>query len=107
MKLSIRTLYLYLFSFVGLLIVVFGSISLIDLGIKTFIFPDADRYDIYYESQPKMEGVEQPTKEELEARQAKESTRQKQRQLSNSIAMILVGTPLYLYHWRTLQKEDK
>jgi len=40
---NIRTLYLYLFSFVGLLILIIGSIQLIDLGLKVFIFTDADR----------------------------------------------------------------
>jgi hypothetical protein len=47
MKFSIRLLYLYLFSFVGLLIVVIGGIQMVDLGIKTFVFKDADKYENY------------------------------------------------------------
>ena len=38
MKFSLRLLYLYLFSFVGLLITVIGSIQIIDLGLKTYVF---------------------------------------------------------------------
>jgi len=104
MKFSIRILYLYLFSFVGLLIIVIGSIRLVDLGIKTFIFKDSDKYEIY---PVKIEGEEVESVEVQEARQKRESKRQKQRELSGSISMILVGVPLYLYHWRTIQKENK
>jgi hypothetical protein len=39
--------------------------------------------------------------------QAVEQQRQKQRQLSNSLAMILIGAPLYAFHWKTIQKENK
>ena len=46
MKFSIRLLYLYLFSFIGLIIAVIGTIQLVDLGIKVFVFKDADRYDL-------------------------------------------------------------
>lgn len=105
MNLNIRTMYLYLFSFVGLLIIVFGSISLLDIGLKTYIFKEADKYEVYVgESKP---NGEQYTKEELETRQNKELVRQRQRELSNALAMLAVGTPLYLYHWKTLQKDQK
>ena len=105
MKLNIRVLYLYLFSFVGLIILVIGGISLVNLGIKTFIFKDADIYPIYVdETLPKEKQiVDQATQEK---RQNEEAMHQKQRELSNAIAMLAVGTPLYLYHWKKIQKED-
>jgi len=106
MKLNIRILYLYLFSFVGLIIVVFGSITLVNLGLKTFIFKEADKYSVYYdETMPQEKQV--ISKEEQEKRQNEDLVRQRQRELSNAIAMIAVGTPLYLYHWKKIQKEDK
>ncbi|MBI5019261.1 hypothetical protein HZB58_03235 [Candidatus Gottesmanbacteria bacterium] len=46
MKINVRLIYLYLFSFVGLLTVVIGSVRLVDLGLKVFVFPDADRYEL-------------------------------------------------------------
>ena len=36
-----------------------------------------------------------------------EAANQRKRNLSNSLAMILIGTPLYLYHWKTIKKENK
>ncbi len=111
MKFSIRTLYLYLFSFIGLLVTVIGTIRLVNVGIKTFVFPDADNYS--YMSAPKIspDGKEMPETEaekniQIE-NQKRDITRQRQRELTEAFSFILVGIPLYYYHWRTIQKEPK
>ena len=39
----IRLIYLYLFSLVGLILMVIGSAQLVELGLKVFIFTEADR----------------------------------------------------------------
>lgn len=104
MKFNLRLLYLYLFSFVGLLIVVIGSIQMVNLGLKTFIFKDVDKYEIYPSYPIKgEEQVESP--EVISARQDREATRQRQRDLINSVSMIVVGLPLYIYHWKLIAKE--
>lgn len=103
MKFNLRLLYLYLFSFVGLLITVIGGIRIVDLGIKSYIFPEADTYEIYPMS--KIEGEPTQTREELVAQQKRDTTRNRQRELSGSASMIIVGLPLYLYHWNTIKKE--
>jgi hypothetical protein len=105
MKINLRLLYLYLFSFVGLLIVVIGTISMVNLGLKAFIFRDADTYETYPVSDPNGKIVTSP--EEEKARQQRDLSRQRQRDLAQSISMIAVGLPLYLYHWKTIQKEKK
>lgn len=105
MKFNIRVLYLYLFSFVGLLIVVFGSISLIELGLKTFVFKEASVYKTYVDQMGPVEKTPIISQEELDRRALEQSNRDKQMQLANAIAMIAVGTPLYLYHWKKIQKE--
>ncbi len=107
---NIRNIYLYLFSFIGLLIVVFGLVQLVDLALNVWVFQDADLYDIG----PRYPGA--PEKEMSDAEQAaydakieeynrSEQIRSRQRQLSNSISMLLVGVPLYLYHWRIITRE--
>lgn len=100
MKFNIRLLYLYLFSFVGLLIVVIGSINMIDVGLKTFVFKDIDRYEIYPDKESPI------SIEEQQVRQDRDSKRQKQRELVNAISMITVGAPLYLYHWKKIKSEN-
>ena len=105
MNINIRLIYLYLFAFVGLLIVVIGSVRMVDLGFKVFVFRDADKYE-YTTLQPideKMKVDEAQIKKQAE----RDQTRNRQREFSGSLAMIVVGLPLYLYHWRTIQKENK
>lgn len=105
MKFSLRLLYLYLFSFVGLIIVVVGSIQLINLGMRVFIFKDIDRYEVAPMTFPEKEGlVGQPeSAEQAQARQDRETDRQRKRDLVNSVSMIAVGLPLYMYHWKIIQ----
>lgn len=111
MKFSIRLLYLYLFSFIGLLIAVIGGIRLVQLGIKVYVFNGADQYAAYTAPIMSPDGKEEkPTQEDIESQRKineTESKRQRQREVAEAAAMILVGTPLYLYHWKTIQKEAK
>jgi hypothetical protein len=109
MKFNLRLLYLYLFSFVGLLIVVIGGIQMVNLGLKVLVFKDVDKYEIYPTAPMKNDSGEViPTEspEQQQARQDRETSRQRQREFANSISMIVIGLPLYLYHWKTIQKES-
>lgn len=109
MKWNIRLLYLYLFSFVGLLVVVIGSIQLVDLGLKVFVFKGADFYEYTRPMEVKTEGVSEEEQKMIDAEsmrvQERERLRNRQRQLSTSLSMIVVGVPLYWYHWKTIGKE--
>jgi len=98
----IRTIYLYTFSLIGLVLIVMASVNLISLGLKTFIFTEADQ-DYYARPAPlPEEGAGESTVEEPKIDYLKS---QRQRELAQSIAMLLVGIPLYLYHWRVIKKE--
>lgn len=105
MSINLRLLYLYLFSFVGLLIVVIGSIQMVNLGLKMTVFKDADTYMVY--PQTDATGKEIESEADMQARQQKETSNQRQRELANSLSMIVIGAPLYLYHWSMIQKEGK
>lgn len=111
MKFSIRLLYLYLFSFIGLIIAVIGIIQIVDLGMKVYLFNEADRYDIAINSKFDQNGKEvsltEEEKDEQKMLQDKETDRNRQRQVSNALAMLIVGIPLYKYHWGLIKKEDK
>ena len=104
MKFSLRLLYLYLFSFVGLLITVIGGIQIVDLTLKTYVFKVND-YTIYYPEPISPDGKSSISPNEQLKRQKNDQTNQTNRQLSNSLAMIAIGVPLYLYHWKTIKKE--
>jgi len=113
MKFNIRLIYLYLFSFVGLLVFVIGCVRLVDLGLKIVVFNNADMYTSYPITL-KMGPDDKRTTEEIKQEndlqqkvQLEESKRNRQREVSSSLAMIIVGAPLYLYHWKAIQKDSK
>lgn len=130
----IRTIYLYLFTIVGLALLVVGSVRFIDMGLKAFIFTKAEDPEkiqrMYYypasvSSIAKLESAqtsENLTAEETvllknwlaeyKAWQEQEVkidyvTSQRQKNASTNLAMILVGLPLYLYHWLIIKKETR
>mgnify|MGYP000342010364 CR=1 FL=1 len=107
MKLNLRLLYLYLFSFVGLIITVIASIGLLDLALETYVFR-VEETSYYQEPAPVREGEDPKiSQEEFMIRQKEDQSNQRKRKLSNSLASIMVGAPLYLYHWKTIKKEQK
>lgn len=133
-KSLIRTIYLYLFSLVGLFIIVFGSIGLIKLALTTWVFPNADYYpraqkplmingaedkDLIQglktcQDSCKLSESDKKTlslwladyhrwqKEQIDPK--KEISRRHQQQASQDIAMLIVGLPLFLYHWSLIKK---
>ena len=139
----VRTIYLYLFSLVGLVLMVIGAIRIIDLGLKIYIFTEADLPSAYQEtppypairyieSKPAKDGMPPSViipkgdimltaeEKELLAQWARdyedwETRRSKinyvrsnrQREASNAIAFMLVGAPLYLYHWMVIRRERR
>ncbi len=110
MKFSIRLLYLYLFSFIGLLVAVIGSVRIIELALKVYVFKGADQFNYVVPTKMAPDGKEvKLTKEEMDQQRSDaeaETTRQRERELSGALAMILVGIPLYKYHWSIIQKES-
>lgn len=137
----IRTIYLYLFSLVGLAVLVIGLGQLIDLGLKIYIFRNADSNEMSYSVQPPIYSYDvaktqvidlkkQGDKCELTTDQIKsidswlqdynnwltsekgrakiDYVRQRREsQASSAISMILIGLPLYLYHWSLIKKDRK
>lgn len=102
---KIRLVYLYLFAAIGLITVIVGTVRMVDLGLKVFVFKEADKFEIYPNKLP--DGKPEMTTEEMQDRQNKETTRNRQRELAGALAMLAVGLPVYLYHWRTIQHESK
>lgn len=112
MKFNLKLTYLYISLLIGLILTVIGSVRLVDLSIKHFFFASADDY-VYYETKMIRMDLEQKISTEeakLQAEEARKAElannqRQKQRNVSSSISMILVGVPLYFIHWNQIKKE--
>src|SRR6185436_20982396 len=105
-NLTLRKSFLYIFATVGLVIAIIGGVSLINLGLKTYVFKKADNYCYNYTVPVDKSGnptdrtqaqVDQD-KKNCEDQQAA----QRQSQAANAIAMLIVGIPLYFYHWNRI-----
>ena len=113
MNITIRRVYLYLTSFIGLVLILIGSVQLLNLALKTWIFTKADDQFFYgpcYErSVAPVKVGEEPkmlSEQECEAQRNEERSARRQNQGAEAVAMILVGTPVWIYHWRKV-KDDK
>ncbi|MCC7197049.1 hypothetical protein IT413_02515 [Candidatus Peregrinibacteria bacterium] len=124
----IRNVYMYLVTFVGLVTFIFGAVGIINNVLQHFVF-QVDQ-DAYY-SQPIYPGMKgqcaqsyidpadpegkrmiAPTTQEVEECKVAEKELNKRisnsnfgRELSISLAQILIGLPIWLYHWGVIQKE--
>ena len=129
----IRAIYLYSFSLLGLVLMVIGSVRFIDMGLRAFIFTKADeqerlnRYNIPYppssldKSQladnqvnctPEEQAALKQWTQDYQVWQEKQAqfdyvAAGRSRDASINLALILVGLPLYLYHWFIIRKEAK
>ncbi len=122
----IKNIYFYLVSFVALMMVVFSTANLINIVLKTYIFTDADQYTYYPSLEcditgnsgektgipPEPSQVKKLTPEECAAQEAKFLERerlnmksQRQRSLVTDISFIVVGVPLFAFHWYYARKK--
>ena len=118
----IRNVYLYLVAMIGLIVFLFGVVGLADNILKNYVFQvDEYRYYTPYSEspceQPKVlategsENVERTPEEVAECEQKMEEQNERNRrndigrQFSINIAQVLVGLPVWLFHWGVIQRE--
>jgi hypothetical protein len=126
----IRGIYLYLLSLVGISLVLIGGAGFVSMGLRTFIFTQADdEQRLYREMPPKPYGMSPAEQidesgrraisdpllqERWEAdyetwRQRRDSidpvTARRHREAASNLSFILVGLPLYVYHWRLIRRD--
>jgi hypothetical protein len=117
----IKTIYFYLVSLIALLMVVFSTADLINLGLKTWVFPKTNTnyygpvcaYPVSMAKDPS-QTVPTTTNEqyikqcELDRKNQEDmAVIQNQRDAIRDISMVVVGIPLFLYHWITLRKDKE
>lgn len=115
----IKKVYLYMVSLISLVILVIAGILLINLGLKAWVFTNADNA---YNYSPKLICTEtkDPSgalipldpdcsnpnyEEEQRAEEANRRSAQRQNDAAQALAMIIVATPVFLYHWKLARKE--
>ncbi len=111
---SIKNLYFYLVCLVTLFLIVGGAISGMNSAIQLTL-PDQPNIPIYnlyypeYRADSSQQAFEPPPLEELERRRAEQEQMDQyhrgftKRSLLNSIALIIIATPFYIYHWKRVK----
>lgn len=126
----IRVIYLYIFSVVGLVLAVIGGVGMLDLALKATLFTQAERDQAWHERMPPMPPepararaaagdstldaddrgavrawAEEYRRWEETGSQIDPVRSRRERAAAQNLALLLVGIPLYLYHWRTVRRE--
>ncbi len=127
---SIRTVYLYVATLVGLGLIIGGGVQVFELILKSTVLTQADAEERLYAKQPPMPYSldvmkEAPGSLELTADQQATMERwladyerwseqqaqldpvaaRRERQAATALALLFVGIPVYLYHWLTIRRE--
>lgn len=132
----IRTIYLYLFALLGLVLLIIGGVRFINMGLKAFVFTKAEQEErLMYKQPPVAYPIERFQEIAASGQTAVTLTEQERimlnqwlvdyknwqtqydtldpvtasrhRDASLNLSLIIVGFPLYLFHWRIIRRETK
>ncbi|OQB18731.1 MAG: hypothetical protein BWY14_00813 [Parcubacteria group bacterium ADurb.Bin192] len=116
----IKTVYFYTVSLIALMMIVFSTADLVNLGLKTWIFPKADLNEykepscaVMIMKDPSLQETEEQYRNRIQqceqGRMDENEARaiRKQRDAVRDISFLVVGIPLFLYHWATIRREQK
>jgi hypothetical protein len=123
---TIRSIYFYAVSIIALFMLVFSAVDLINIGLKTWVFKNADpSYSICIPGNagtyngPMIPASTDPNVKtapigptqaqcDVQNQQNEENiSRQNQSSAVRDFSMLVVALPLFLFHFRIVQKEWK
>ena len=120
---DIRRLYLYLVSFATLMMMIVGTVQFFQ-GVVDFVYPNPVPDTFYPEYRTKYEDMAKNnpkiSDEEIEkimaedkklAEEARIRAQESQeyyriRSMVNNMVLVMVALPVYMYHWRKIQKAE-
>lgn len=119
----IRFIYLYLITAITFVVFIIGAVNIVDTVLKAYVF-DVDEYDWerpvviceQFIPGPEGERASNPYYEECLAKQkiveekdkeAGKLSKESARRLSIGIAQVLVAFPLWMFHWRIIERDRK
>lgn len=127
---NVRTVYLYVATLVGLGLLIGGAVNTLELILKSTLLTEADMEEKMWAMQPPMPYAIDRIRSAADSIDLTEQEREmflqwiqdyerwntqqqtldvvkarRQRQFASALALLLVGAPVYLYHWMTIKKE--
>ncbi|EKD63898.1 MAG: hypothetical protein ACD_51C00155G0008 [uncultured bacterium] len=112
----VGNLYLYIFSTVGLVIFIVGGITLVNVVLKTYVFQLThyqewwnDTYGCQWKTNPDGTALSTEDMDACEVKQEEEraisDSDARKRDLANGVAEVVIGTPIWIYHWMVIRKK--
>ncbi|OGL94916.1 hypothetical protein A2348_05515 [Candidatus Uhrbacteria bacterium RIFOXYB12_FULL_58_10] len=99
----ILRIYFTLVAFVTLMILIFSVSDLVNIALKTYVFPKADRpeytmvCDLQYQTREQCDTQKVNDEESARVR--------KQQSAVRDISLLLVAAPLFWLHWRVVYRD--
>ncbi len=104
---KLRNIYLYLVSFVALMMILIGLIFTVQ-NITDVLFPTNYYYEtVPIEKEKAMSEEEKKSYEESRRINEQNQRNQDKKDVAKSIAVVVVALPTFAYHWRKIEKEKK
>lgn len=102
---KLRSIYLYLVSFVSLMMILMGVIFTVQ-NITDVMFPTNYYYEMYpAEKTGDLSKEEQQKYEENQKRYYENTIIESKKNVAKSVAVVIVALPTFVYHWRKVEKE--
>ena len=100
---NLKTLFLWIITIIGLILFLVGSVRLLNLGLKQYVFTKSD-YPCYESipAQADKGGNFIDSKRLCE----EQRTSEKQREAANSLAYLIVGMPIFLTFYKLARKSS-
>ena len=106
--------YYYLVCFATLMMMIIGSVGIVEAGLDLVLRPNEgypDRYELYRQHvEMRSDGESVPTQEEIDEMLAertehnlRRARRNQIRRMCVHIALVLIAAPLYSYHWKRVR----
>ena len=106
---KLRNVYLYLVSFVALMMILSGTIFTVQ-NVTDVLFPS--NYYSYPQPAPiekagTITAEDKKIYEENQKIQEENQKNESKKNVAKSIAIVVVALPTFIYHWRKIEKEKK
>jgi len=98
----LRNIYLYLVCLISLVITIFAAVNLVN-GVVQLLYPDPG----YWYFEPARVDATDVERAAREAAALDSAKRQTILGLVSAATMLLIAGPVYLYHWRRVEKENR
>jgi hypothetical protein len=103
---ALRNVYLYVVCLITLVMIIFASVSFVR-AVVGLVYPDPGYYSPLPRAQDGTDMYDPAEYQKMQDNQRDQAMRQGVLSLVGNGAMLLLAGPLYVYHWRKIERESR